>query len=98
VTLVELRAAYDADRAEIDARHPPLPLPDTCRYCRKSWRHWKGGRFDGHVSCAISRVFARQLVMFLRSDPRHTFASVAVALGLSPSIVRAWWHVAHRRA
>jgi hypothetical protein len=100
VTLVELRAAYEADRAEVDAKHPPLPLPGACRYCRKSWRLWKGVRFDGHVRCVVSRSFMRQLVVTMRGDPRLTYVSVAAALDLSPAVIRAWWklHTERRRA
>ena len=100
MTLVELRAAYHADRFEVDAKHPSLPLPGACRYCRKSWHSWKGARFEGHVRCAVSRAFVRRLVAIMRGDPRLTYVSVAAALELSPAVIRAWWnlHTGRRRA
>jgi hypothetical protein len=90
-SLTALRLAFLADRAAMDAAHPPTGVRDRCRYCGGTWQLWNGGRFDGHVRCAVSPAFQHQLVDQLERDIRLTYATIALALGVSTSVVRAWW-------
>lgn len=95
--LTALVAAFEADRAAIDAAHPPLGhhlrvgVRDQCRYCGGTWQLWNGARFEGHVRCAVSEQFQRELVCVIDADPRLTFTAVGLALGVSTSVIRAWW-------
>lgn len=88
--LAGLRSTYDAERARLDANHPPITAVDHCRYCGKRWLRWHGSRLDGHVRCVVSQEFLHHVVEVLDGDARATYVSVAAALGVTPSVVRAW--------
>lgn len=63
--------------------------PDTCRYCGKHWRQWAGSKLDGHAACIVTEDFKRHLFDLLQS-PTITYAAVARAIGVTPSVVRSW--------
>lgn len=89
--LTALVAAFAADRAAMDAAHPPAASRDRCRYCGGIWQLWNGARFEGHVRCAVSEQFQRELVCLFEADPKLTYQAVALALGVSHGVIRAWW-------
>ena len=67
----------------------PGATPNTCRYCGRHWRQWVGSKLDGHAACIVTEDFKRRLVELLRA-PDVTFAMVADAIGVTPSVVRSW--------
>jgi hypothetical protein len=75
------RARWCAD----DPSAPPL----TCRYCGKHWRRWTGSKLDGHAACIVTDDFKQKLSEILRS-PTVSYQEVADAIGVTPSVVRAW--------
>jgi hypothetical protein len=77
-----------AQRARWDASDPGAP-PDTCRYCGRHWRRWSGSQLDGHAACIVTEDFKRHVKQVLRS-PTVTYAAVAVAIGVTPAVVRSW--------
>lgn len=68
----------------------PGAEPDMCRYCGKHWRQWAGSKLDGHAACIVTPEFKRRLADLLRSSPGVTYASVAVAIGVTTAVVRSW--------
>ncbi len=74
--------------ARWDASDPGAP-PNTCRYCEKHWRRWANSQLDGHAACVVTEDFKRRVSEILRS-PTVTFAVVAEAIGVTPSVVRSW--------
>jgi len=67
----------------------PGAEPNTCRYCGKHWRQWRGSKLDGHAACFVTKEFKQELVDLLR-DPRVTFKAIADAIGMTPAVVRSW--------
>ena len=63
--------------------------PNTCRYCGRHWRQWAGSKLDGHAACIVTDDFKQQLIELLRS-PEVTYAAIANAIGVTPSVVRSW--------
>lgn len=68
----------------------PGAEPNTCRYCGRYWRRWLGSTLDGHAACVVTADFKQRLAALLRSSPRMTYAVIAGAIGVSPSVVRSW--------
>lgn len=95
--LADLVEAYQIDRRLIDVEHPATGPNGKCRYCGKSWTPFPRGKFDGHVRCAVTPGFRSRLRAMIDSSPGMSYISVGTALGVSPSIVRAWWDNAIRR-
>lgn len=95
MSLQGLRNAYEHARkiAVRDARHP-VGLMETpnglCRYCGDPWVQWVGSQVDGHVKCYVPLSFKRFLVGEMK-NPRLTFDLVASALGVTVSMLRAWY-------
>lgn len=89
-----LLAAYQAARllaqqqARWDASDPKRPLR-ACRYCGRGWQAFAGSRLDGHAACLVDEGFKRRLGEILKL-PTVTYAGVAGALGVTPSVVRSW--------
>lgn len=89
-----LRAAFHAarrimsQRAHWDVDDPGAP-PNTCRYCKKSWRHWAGSKLDGHAACIVPEDFKRHVGEILRS-PKVTYAALAEIIGTTAGVVRSW--------
>lgn len=75
----------------MDRAHPPIAASDVCRYCHKPWRRWNGSKFLGHVRCAVSRTFVEKLARVMDRNPQITFAAMALALGVTTAVIRAWW-------
>lgn len=90
-----LAVQYANDRAKQDAAHPPITTPNRCRYCGRGWQRFGGTQFDGHVICVVSPDFQRALVDVL--DTGVSYAVIGEQIGVSPNIVRAWWHAVKRR-
>lgn len=89
---VSLLRAYTVDRAVMDATHEPFdPDAKRCRYCGGPWQQYPSSLFDGHVRCLVSIPFQERLVAFFAQNPGATYADVAMALGVSSSVVRCWW-------
>ena len=88
--LRRLRTLYENDRAARDQQHPPLASHGQCRYCGRPWFRYGGTAFEGHATCIVSTEFQGDVVAIL--DCGVSFAELASCLGVSPSIVRAWWH------
>lgn len=90
--LADLREMFD--RARIEAAFCARPIestpPNTCRYCGKFWRKWAGSKLDGHSKCIVLPWFAAQLRLFYAANPALTYEAVAVALGVSLSVLRSW--------
>lgn len=70
---------------------------NTCRYCGRHWRRWRGSTLDGHAACVVTDDFKQRLVELLRSSPRMTYAAIADVIGVSP-VVRSWYVIASRVA
>jgi len=68
----------------------PGAEPNTCRYCGRHWRRWSGSKLDGHAACIVTEDFKRRLAELLLSTPVLTYAALAEAIGVSPSVVRSW--------
>jgi hypothetical protein len=96
MTLADLRAAFDADRAtlQLAASDPNLIPPNTCRYCGLAWWHWAGSKLDGHAQCVVSAEFKRAVLELktsgLEDGTLVTYKQIAGALDVSIAIVRAW--------
>ena len=90
-TLATLREAYFIDRRVMDHLYPMIVETDVCRYCLGAWHQFANCSLAGHVRCATSMPFQRRLVEFIDSNPRLTYWTIATALGVTPSVVRAWW-------
>jgi hypothetical protein len=92
--LADLRAAYDADHAEMQ-RAAMLPAEaarlGVCRYCSMApWRPLPSSKLDGHTQCQVSDGFKARLAEVLAS--RYVTAlAVAVALGVNKTHVNAWF-------
>lgn len=63
---------------------------NTCRYCGRHWRRWRGSKLDGHAACIVTEDFKQRLVDLLHASPKVTYAMIAGALGVSPAVVRSW--------
>jgi sulfur relay (sulfurtransferase) complex TusBCD TusD component (DsrE family) len=94
MTLSELATQYQEDRAALDATHPPHANVRVCRYCGRARGVWKAARFEGHVGCVVTPAFMQRVVEFYEAAPAFGHADVALALGVTPPIVRAWWNIA----
>ena len=90
-TLTTLAEAYQLDRMLMDTVFLPILETDRCRYCQEKWQHYANCRFPGHVRCATTIPFQHRLVQFFDEHPAMTYWSVAQALGVTGSIVKAWW-------
>lgn len=78
------------DEASAAARYAPDDAPpDTCRYCGDHWRRWAGSKLDGHAKCIVTDSFKGELAAVLR-NPRIGYSDVALAIGVTPSVVRSW--------
>jgi len=92
LTLLDLKHEYFRALGRTDRRAQFLTMSvprDTCRYCGRFWRPWNGSKLDGHAKCMVDESFRFALrTVFI--DPRMTYQEVAKALGVTPSVVRAW--------
>ena len=69
---------------------PTIPEQlDVCSYCGRRWRRWANSKLDGHAACIVTEDFKQRVREILRS-PAITYANVADAIGVTPSVVRAW--------
>lgn len=102
----EDRDAVAMSRADLDRDEPPgpcTPSPDvsspgapsipsrSCRYCGKHRGSWAGSRLDGHALCVVGDEFKVFVGQQMRAHCRLTYAVVAQAVGVSHSVVRAWY-------
>ncbi len=87
--LTELRAAYEADRAERLAGAIPEPPPNICRYCGQHRWELPGSRLDGHARCVVSHAFKARLISVLNGRPPVSYKAAALALGVD--VIRAWY-------
>lgn len=62
----------------------------TCRYCGRRWQRWAGSSLDGHAACIVTEDFKKRVKRLLVSSPAITYASLAAAIGVTPSVVRSW--------
>ncbi len=95
------RDGVAALRADLDRDVPPGPLdphPDaspipgqSCRYCGRRHTPWFGSRLDGHALCVVSDGFKEFVGQQMRAHHRLTYAVVARAVGVTDSVVRAWF-------
>ena len=90
----ELLAKFHGSRRVVAAHarwtaDDPGATPDTCRYCGTYWRRWNGSKLDGHAACIVTDDFKHYVRDLLRS-PRVTYAAIADAIGVTPSVVRSW--------
>jgi hypothetical protein len=63
----------------------------TCRYCGRHRQVWACSRVDGHALCIVGDAFKASLGEQMRTRPRLTYANVSSALGVTPSLIRAWF-------
>lgn len=90
--LVDLQREYSAARKRVSksAKYAADRVPpDTCRYCGRMWKLWAGSKLDGHAACIVDERF-KYLARTALVDPRVTYNDVALAIGVSPSVVRSW--------
>lgn len=97
MTLVELQSEFRHARRRADRtakfrpadekgnRCPPL----TCRYCGRFWKQWHSSQLDGHAACIVDERF-KHMVKLVLVDPRRTYQDIALAIGVSASVVRSW--------
>jgi hypothetical protein len=92
MTLVELTREYARDRERTDRTAKFLAIaapPNTCRYCGKFWKQWAGSKLDGHTQCIVTPTFKHVVSVVLRSAKIRN-QDVALALGVTTSVVRSW--------
>lgn len=91
MTLEHLQSEYKASRSRVNRRAVfQAEVPNlTCRYCGRFWRKWKGSQLDGHAKCLVDERF-RFVLKQLLTNPKMHYRGVGLALGVSPSVVRAW--------
>lgn len=90
--LEPLVESYHAARLRWVYDHPTVG-DGSCRYCARRWVRWPGSRLDGHAACYVPLGFMRDLVAYVSARPLVTFEDVAIALGVTLAVVRAWWAV-----
>jgi hypothetical protein len=98
---LEMLVGYYARERERTSAMPiaePDGAPPHCRYCGKHWRHWAGSKLDGHAQCIVGDQFKRSVARVFYSDPRISIWTIANALGVSYSVVRAWITCAEKQA
>lgn len=91
--LADLIERYHVERARVESTamfSTPTRRQDACRYCGRTWTRWVGSKIDGHVQCLVGADFKRLVREAWNSDPLITIAAIADALGVTPSVVRAW--------